>query len=85
MIIGFFLGIFYTVLAFLVGLLPVSAFPPQIISGWAYMWGLINAVTFLFPVDQLLLILALWFLLMKTKLIVLIAKVIARMSRGHLG
>jgi len=85
MITGFFINIFYTIVSYGVNLLPESAFPQTIIDAWVYMWRLINAVNFLFPVSHLIVILGLWFLLMKTKLIVLLARMIARASRGHLG
>jgi len=83
MIVGFFLGIFYTIANFIISLLPISAFPTQITTGWLYMWSLINSVSFLFPVDQLLIIIGLWYLLVKTKLLYLAVRWFGSMARGH--
>jgi len=53
MITGFFLQIFYTLIAFFVGLLPIVSMP----SGWtdalSLIWGYLNTFSFLFPIATL--------------------------------
>jgi len=54
MITGFFLQVFYAVIAFFVGLLPVSDFPTQITSAIQAAWYYINSFSYIFPVGTLL-------------------------------
>jgi len=57
MITGFFIGLITAIANFFVGLLPVIALP----SGWTdaivLIWGYVNAVAFLLPVQTLLTVL----------------------------
>jgi len=57
MIIGFLLQIFFAVLAFFVGLLPVVAMPSGWTSSLALIWYYVNSFSFLFPVTTLLTVL----------------------------
>lgn len=59
MITGFFLRVLYIIMAFFVGLLPSSVFPPEITQGVQTAWYWINAFSWLFPVGTLLSVLAL--------------------------
>jgi len=59
MIVGFFLTILYQVLAFFVGLLPTTAFPSAVSAAISTIWGYVNALSFLLPVDTLLTVLGL--------------------------
>jgi len=61
MIVGFFLGIFYTVLSFVVHLLPVISFPSEITAAVTAVGGYLNAWTFIFPVSTLFTVLGLAF------------------------
>jgi len=54
MITGFFLSIFYAIIAFFVGLLPVIAFPTAVTSAFTTIMGYVNALSFLLPVSTLL-------------------------------
>jgi len=84
MITGFFLNIIYTILNYVIGLLWTLPFPQVVIDGWNYIWSLMNSVNFLFPINQLVLLIAVWVILMKTGLFVYITKLIASAARGHI-
>jgi len=58
MITGFFLQIFYTVIAFFVGLLPVIAVPADWANALALIWGYLQSFSFLFPVATLVSVLS---------------------------
>jgi len=63
MITGFFLGVLQGVFGFLIGLLPVVAFPTQIASAVAQIGYFFNALAFLLPISTIfsVLILAMTF------------------------
>jgi len=54
MITGFFLQVGYAFLSFLVGLLPVIAFPASASAAISTVWGYVNALSFLLPVSTIL-------------------------------
>jgi len=54
MIIGFFMQIGLSVMSFIVGKLPIVAFPSGITAGVVLIGGYINQWTWLFPVSHLL-------------------------------
>jgi len=82
MITGFILNILYVVAFYVVSLLPVSEFPEIVTTGWMYFWGVMNSLSFLFPVYDLAAILVIWALLMKTGLGLFI---IRRLLKGTIG
>lgn len=59
MITGFFLSLFYTLIAFIVGLLPTTAYPSGISDGIELFWGYIQLFSLLIPVTTLLTIVGL--------------------------
>jgi len=61
MITGFFLNVFYAVINFFVGLLPITVFPAEVSSAIAGAWYYINALSFLLPVGTILTVLLLAF------------------------
>jgi len=54
MITGFLIALFSAFVAFLIGLLPVVAFPSEIATALATVMGYVNAMAWLFPVATLL-------------------------------
>jgi len=58
MITGALLQFLYTLINFVVGFLPVVAFPAGITTAWTTIWGYINAMSFLFPVATLIQVLS---------------------------
>jgi len=50
MITGFFLQVIFLFFSFIVGLLPVYAFPTQISDAILVFWGYANAYSFLWPI-----------------------------------
>jgi len=83
MITGFFLQIFLTLIMFFVGLLPVVAFPSQITSAIATVWGAVNAFSFIFPVGTLLTVLGIAMTFHLTMIGWNFANYIARWIRGR--
>jgi len=59
MITGLLLTILFALISFFVGLLPTIAFPTGITNAITLIWGLVNSVSFLVPVDTLLTVLGL--------------------------
>lgn len=59
MITGFFLQIFYILVAFFVNLLPTTAFPSGITNAITTVWYYVNSMSFLLPVSTLLQVLVL--------------------------
>jgi len=59
MITGFFLSALLALLSFIVGLLPVIAFPPQIASAVALFWSYVNLFSMVIPVGTILTVLLL--------------------------
>jgi len=57
MITGFFLTIFYQILAFVIGLLPVYSPPSDLISAFSTLWAYVTALAWLLPVSTLLTVL----------------------------
>jgi len=53
MITGFFLRIFYVVVSFFVGLLPVIPLPAAFASAIALFWGYLNQFSYYFPMTTL--------------------------------
>jgi len=53
MITGFFLSILLTALSFVVGLLPVIAFPTQITAGIVWFWSYVNLFSMVIPVGTI--------------------------------
>lgn len=83
MITGFILSIFYSFLAFFIGLLPVIAFPSEITNAISTLWGYINAWSFLFPVSTLLAALTIAFVYHGVVLAWHFAELIAHYVRGN--
>lgn len=54
MITTFLLTLLNSFIAFLLGLLPSGHLPASILSGIGYLWSLINAFTYVIPVQTLL-------------------------------
>jgi len=82
MITGFFLNIWYVILNYLVNLLPTAEFPAIITTSWFLLWGMMNAVNFLFPVYDLGLALGIYVVLIKTKFGVGVVKLVISTVRG---
>lgn len=61
MITGFFLQIFYAFVSFFVSILPTVAFPSALGSAITSIWGYMNALSFLFPIQTLLAVLGMAF------------------------
>jgi len=59
MVIGFFLSALLTVLGFVVGLLPVLAFPSQIAPAILMFWSYVNLFSMVIPVQTILTVLLL--------------------------
>jgi len=57
MITGFILQIFYTLVAFFIGLLPVIAIPSGWLNALTLIWSYVNQFNYLFPVQTLLTVL----------------------------
>lgn len=53
MITGFFLSILLTAVSFIVGLLPVIAFPAQITAGIVWFWSYVNLFSMVIPVQTI--------------------------------
>jgi len=62
MITGFFLRVFYVVIAWFVNILPVVSFPSEVSSAITTVAGYLNAWTFIFPVGTLFLVLGIAFI-----------------------
>jgi len=58
MITGFFLQIFYSVIAFFIGLLPVISIPADWSNALILIWGYLQSFSFLFPVSTLVSVLS---------------------------
>jgi len=58
MITGFFLQIFYAVIAFFIGLLPIIAVPADWANALVLIWGYLQSFSFLFPVAALVSVLS---------------------------
>jgi len=58
MITGFFLQIFYALVSFFIGLLPVIAMPASWTSALSLVWTYLNQYSFLFPVTTLVSVLS---------------------------
>jgi len=58
MITGFLISIFTAFVGFLIGLLPVIAFPTEFGDAVELVWGYVQAMSFLFPVATLLSVLS---------------------------
>jgi len=82
MITGFFLNIWFVILNYLINLLPTAPFPQIITDSWYIIWGLMNSVNFLFPVNQLAIALSIYVVLIKTKFGVGVVKLIIGSVRG---
>jgi len=54
MITGFFLQVFYLVVAFFVGLLPFVEMPSDWLNAIVLAWSYLNSFSFLFPVSTFL-------------------------------
>lgn len=59
MITGFFLSVFYALVAFFVNLLPQVAYPTALSNAIGTAWYYVNALSFLLPVSTILTILGL--------------------------
>jgi len=59
MITAFFLNIFYSLIIFLLGLLPVGSLPSDITTSLAYIVGVMNTFNYFFPIGALFSVLAL--------------------------
>jgi len=59
MIVGFFLDIIYTFVAFFVNLLPMTAYPQSLADSIRTAWYYINALSFLLPMSTILTVLVL--------------------------
>jgi len=57
MISGFFITIFTLFVTFMLGLLPIAAFPSQISTSLAVVWGDVQAYSFFFPMTTLVAVL----------------------------
>jgi len=57
MIIGFFINILSSILAFFINLLPILNIPAEWTTAITLIWGYINAMSFLLPITTLLTIL----------------------------
>lgn len=69
MIVGAFLSILLSALTFIVGLLPVIAFPTQITSAFLTIWGYVNLFSMVIPVGTLVTIIGLSLTYEVTKLL----------------
>jgi len=54
MITGFFLQLFYSFIAFVVGLLPTTAYPSGISDGIELFWSYVNLFSMVIPVQAIL-------------------------------
>jgi len=69
MITGFFLSLLLAIVTFIVSLLPVSTFPPQIPSAVSLIWGYVNLFSMVIPVGTILAVMLLMFFYLSTKLV----------------
>jgi len=83
MIIGFFLRIGFIVLNFVVGFLPVVAFPTAITNAVVAVAGFINAWSYIFPVSTLFTVLTLAMIFHLTVIAWKYAHLLGRYIRGR--
>lgn len=83
MITGFFLRIGFIVLNFVVGLLPVIAFPTAITSAVVAVAGYINAWSYIFPVGTLFTVLTLAMIFHIAVIVWKYAHLVGRYIRGR--
>lgn len=81
MITGFFLQLFLSILAFIVGLLPTVGFPTQISAGILLFWSYVNLFSMVIPVGTIVLILGLMLMYQGAYLLWLFAHWIMRRFR----
>lgn len=60
MIVGFFINVLYVAISFVVGLLPVIAFPSAVTAAITSFWGYANLFSMVIPVGTIAILLGLW-------------------------
>jgi len=83
MITGFLLSIFYVVIAFFIGLLPVIAFPEQILSAFTTIIGYVSALSWLLPIGTLLTVLGYALIFHGAVLLWRLVHIVGRYIRGR--